>query len=234
MAGSPRQDARVVAIVQARMSSSRLRGKVLADIGGEPAIHLLLRRLRRAREVAEVVVATSLHPDDDSLVDAVAPLDVRIFRGPLEDVLERFRIAGEQAACEAVVRITGDCPLIDPAVVDLVVRRWRDGDEDYVANVVPPRTYPTGLDVEVVSWPALVAAAAEATAPEEREHVTPFVRDRPDRFRQARVDLHPPAADLHLSIDKADDLDRIRAVVAAVGADASAAEIVAAARQRGG
>jgi spore coat polysaccharide biosynthesis protein SpsF (cytidylyltransferase family) len=233
MAGSPRQGARVVAIVQARMSSSRLAGKVLADVGGEPAIHLLLRRLRSAHELGDVVVATSVGPDDDELADAVAQVGVRIVRGPLEDVLGRFLLAGEEAACDAVVRLTGDCPLIDPAVVDLAVRRWREGGEDYVANVLPPRTYPSGLDVEVVSWPALVAAGNEATAPEEREHVTPFLRERPERFRQARLDLDPPAADLHLSIDTLEDLERVRAVVAAVGVDAAVAEIIAVARQLG-
>jgi spore coat polysaccharide biosynthesis protein SpsF len=151
---------------------------------------------------------------------------VPVVRGPLLDVLERYRIAAAQLEANAVVRITGDCPFIDPKVVDRVVARWRAGDEDFVGNCVDPRTYPVGMDTEVVSWPALRAAAAEAVDPVDREHVTPFVRARPERFPAARVDLDPPCGDVRLTLDTVEDLALLRHVARHVPADAGLAEIL--------
>lgn len=220
-----RAEARVVAVVQARMTSSRLPGKVLEDLGGEPVLRRVLGRLAGAVEVQEVVVATSDDPSDDAVAAAAG---VAVVRGPLEDVLERYRLAVAAHPCDAVVRVTADCPLIDPAVVDAVVRRWREGDEAYVANVIEPRTFPQGMDTEVVSADALAAAAAEATDPHDREHVTPFVRDRPERFPQAAVRRDPPASHLRLTLDTPEDLRALRDLVARTGPDAGMEELIAA------
>ncbi len=215
-----------VAVVQARMSSTRLPGKVLADLGGRPVLEWVVSRLRDSRELAGVVVATSDEPGDDPVAEA-AP--ARVVRGPLADVLGRYAIAARDLGFEGLVRVTADCPLIDPAVVDEVVAAWRAGEADYVANVIEPRTYPVGMDTEVVSADALLAADAEATEPYDREHVTPFVRSRPERFPQRAVTLDPPRPDVRLTLDTAEDLERLRAVVGATGPDASLAELVAAA-----
>lgn len=218
-----------VAVVQARMSSTRLPGKVLADLGGRPVLEWVLSRLGAARELAGVAVATSDDPGDDPVADAADRLGARVIRGPLADVLARYAKAAAELGPEGIVRVTADCPLIDPAVVDEVVERWRAGDAAYVANVIEPRSYPVGMDTEVVDTEALLTADAEATEPYDREHVTSFVRSRPDRFAHEAVRLADPRPDVRLTLDTAEDLDRLRAVVAATGPEAPLAELVAAA-----
>jgi spore coat polysaccharide biosynthesis protein SpsF len=221
-----RAGARVAAIVQARMTSTRLPGKVLADIGGQPSLGLQLFRLRGGAELDALVVATSEEGSDDPIAEFCGQAGVRVVRGPLLDVLERYRMAAAELEADAIVRITADCPFIDPKVVDRVVARWRAGDEDFVGNCIEPRTYPVGMDTEVVSWPALRAAAAEAVDPFEREHVTPFVRRRPERFPAARVDLDPPRGDVRLTLDTVEDLELLRGVATRVPADAGLPDIL--------
>ena len=210
------------------MSSTRLPGKVLEQIGGSCVLDLLLLRLREASELQGVVVATSSDASDDPIARLTEAGGTPVVRGPLEDVLERYRLAAAEHPSDAVVRITADCPLVDPDVVDLVVRRWREGDEQYVANVIEPRTFPKGLDVEVVSHGALDAAAAEARDPYDREHVTPYLRSRPERFAQARVAHEPPYGDVRLTLDTPEDLEALRALVGRVGPNARMATLIAA------
>jgi spore coat polysaccharide biosynthesis protein SpsF (cytidylyltransferase family) len=223
---STRPRGTVAAVVQGRMTSTRLPGKVLADIGGQPSLRLQLARLRRATELDAIVVATSVDPSDDAIVELCGDMGIAVVRGPLLDVLERYRLAGEQLGAEGIVRLTADCPFIDPAVVDRVVARWRAGSEDFVGNCVDPRTYPVGMDTEVVTWAALRAAAAEAIDPIDREHVTPFVRSRPQRFPAARVDLDPAYANVRLTLDTPEDLALLRDVATRVPADAGLADIL--------
>jgi spore coat polysaccharide biosynthesis protein SpsF (cytidylyltransferase family) len=225
-----RAAAHVVAIVQARMTSTRLPGKVLMEIGGKPCALFLLDRLRRAGEVNEIVVATSLDPTDDAVADAVEQAGCQVVRGPLDDVLERYRLAAEQTNADAIVRITSDCPLIDPVVVDMCVARWRGGSEDFVANCLEPRTYPKGLDTEVMTRAALDASAAEATSQVEREHVTPFVRAHPERFPHYGFDLDPAQGDVRVTLDTPEDLEVIRAVVDRAGPEAGIDQVIAAFR----
>jgi spore coat polysaccharide biosynthesis protein SpsF (cytidylyltransferase family) len=223
-----RADARVVAIVQARMSSTRLPGKVLEEIRGQPALALLLERLSRAAQVDELVVATSTDSSDDAVERLVSELRHSVVRGPLEDVLARYRIAAESTECDGVVRITADCPLIDPAVVDRVVARWRHGDEAYVANVFDPRTFPVGQDVEAFSSQALREADAAAKDAYDREHVTPYIRNHPEAFAQAQVSLDPPAGDVRMVLDTAEDLEALRDLVRRAGPAAGLDELLAA------
>jgi spore coat polysaccharide biosynthesis protein SpsF (cytidylyltransferase family) len=208
------------------MTSTRLPGKVLALIGEQPSLQLQIDRLRRADELDALAVATSEDPSDDPIVALCRELQIPIVRGPLLDVLERYRLAGEELGAEGIVRLTADCPFIDPAVVDRVVARWRAGDEDFVGNCVEPRTYPVGMDTEVVSWAALRASAAEATDPFDREHVTPFVRARPERFPAARVDLEPAYGEVRLTLDTPADLALLRDLAARVASDAGLPEIL--------
>lgn len=218
-----REQARVVAVVQARMSSSRMPGKVLENLGGVPVLQRVVDRLQRCEQVDAVVVATSDAASDDPVAAAAT---VPVVRGPLEDVLERYRLAVAEHPCDAVVRITADCPLIDPAVVDEVVRRWRQGTEAYVANVIEPRTFPKGMDVELIGAGALADAAAEATSAYDREHVTPFIRDRPERFPQAAVTRRPPLGHLRMTLDTPEDLRSLRDLVSRAGPDAGLEELV--------
>jgi spore coat polysaccharide biosynthesis protein SpsF len=220
---SKRGRKRVAAVVQARMTSTRLPGKVLAEIGGDLALRLVLSRLSEAREIDEVVVATSSEESDDPVARVAAATGVTVVRGPLDDVLERYRQA---ARGDAVVRITADCPLVDPDVVDLVVRVWKTTTVDFAANCLEPRTFPEGLDVEVISRRALDAAAAEAVDGHDREHVTPFLRARPERFKQIGVELQPAFPMLRITLDTLDDLRLLRRLVEQLGADARMHEIV--------
>ncbi len=227
---SGRANAPVVAIVQARMSSSRLPGKVLKDLGPGTTLELLAHRLSGITQASAVVIATSDDPSDDELVEAIRALGLRVSRGPLDDVLERYRLAASELPCEAVIRITSDCPLVVPEVVDRLVEAWRDDERlDYVWNTQEPRTFPDGLDTEVVSRTALEAAAAETDVAYDREHVTPFVRDRPERFPQRGLRLEPPARGVKLSLDTPQDLATIQAFVARVGPDPDLGAILMAA-----
>ena len=172
--------AHVVAIIQARLGSTRLPGKTLADIGGRPMLAHVVERVRATPGIDEVVIATTTRPADDPLVDWASRAGLACARGSEEDVLDRFRTALARHPADAIVRVTPDCPLLDPDVAGRVVATWRDagGALDYVSNVHPP-TFPDGLDTEVISRRALLAAWTEATDPADREHVTPFVWRQP-------------------------------------------------------
>jgi spore coat polysaccharide biosynthesis protein SpsF len=198
-------------ILQARMTSTRLPGKVLAPVVGTPMIGLQIERLRRAALLDGLVVATSTDGSDDDLVAYLETLDVPVVRGPLDDVLARFATVVEQFAPDAVVRLTADCPLASPAVVDRVVRAFHDSGVDYVSNTLRP-TYPDGLDVEVVRADVLRWAAAHLTDPPEREHVTLGVYRRPERFRVANVENDEDLSSLRWTVDTPGDLAFVRAV----------------------
>jgi spore coat polysaccharide biosynthesis protein SpsF (cytidylyltransferase family) len=208
------------------MTSTRLPGKVLADLGGRSVLGVLLERLARAKEVDATLVATSSNATDDPIARELSSAGVACIRGPLEDVLERIRQAADASAADAVTRITGDCPLLDPEVVDATIRRWRDGAEDYVANVIEPRTYPDGMDVEVISREAISDAAQRATTPDDREHVTTYIRRHAERYPQAALRLDPSRSDVRITLDTREDLAHLRRIVARVGTEANLGQIL--------
>jgi glutamate-1-semialdehyde 2,1-aminomutase len=201
---------KVVAIVQARMGSTRLPNKVMKLINGVPMIELLLARLARAGEVDEIVLATSEDPRNQPLINHVAELGYRCWQGSENDVLNRYLQAARGAGADVVVRITGDCPLTDPAVVDEVIRRFKASAADYCSNTNPP-TYPDGLDVEVFSVAALERAARETDKPYDHEHVTPYLKD-PVRFSQAQVSAGEDYSALRWTVDEASDFTVVEAV----------------------
>ena len=204
-----------LAIVQARMGSTRLPGKVLMTIGPMSVLELLVRRLRQSR-LDQIVVATSDLALDDAIVEAAGRLSVPIVRGPEHDVLARFLRAVEEHPATEVIRVTADCPLIDPQVVDRALARYRSSGADYCSNTLI-RTFPDGLDVEVVSASALREAGGEASDPAEREHVTPFIYRRPRRFRIAQITSDDPRLGRERwTLDTADDLARLRSICASV------------------
>jgi glutamate-1-semialdehyde 2,1-aminomutase len=167
------------------MGSTRFPNKVMRPICGTPMIGVLLERLAEARRIHAIVVATSADPRNQPLADYVEALGFLVYRGSEADVLDRYYRAAEMARADVVVRVTGDCPLIDPGVVDTVCERFEGEPADYVSNIEPP-TYPDGLDTEVFSFAALARAWREARAPREREHVTPFLRESA-QFRRLNV-----------------------------------------------
>jgi spore coat polysaccharide biosynthesis protein SpsF len=177
----------IVAIVQARMGSTRLPGKVLKPLGSKPAIAHVFHQLSGAKHVTHCVLATSDDHRDDALEQWAKRAKVDCVRGNLTDVLDRYYVAAKRFHADAVVRITADCPLLDPTIVDTVVERFLKGDCDYVSNINPP-TFPDGLDNEVMTFAALERAWTEAQHPAEREHVTPYIRNHPNVFRLANVE----------------------------------------------
>jgi glutamate-1-semialdehyde 2,1-aminomutase/spore coat polysaccharide biosynthesis protein SpsF len=179
---------RVVGIVQARLGASRLPGKMLLDLEGVPVIARTLTRVARARTLDEVVLATSSAPADADLVRLAAEWGFRAFAGSEEDVLARVLEAARAAEADVIVRLTGDCPLHDPDVIDRVVTAFLERREevDYVSNITPP-TYPDGLDVEVIPLPVLERLGREAAERSHREHVTTYIRERLSQFRTLNV-----------------------------------------------
>lgn len=200
----------IVAVVQARMSSTRLPGKVLKDLGGAPILDWVVERLRRARSLDGIVIATTTNPADDPIVERARSLGVDVFRGSEEDVLDRYWEAVERTDAQAVVRVTSDCPFVDPALVDRVVEVLREQDVDYASNILDPRTFPRGLDVEAFTREVLDEAAREATRPSWREHVTPFFYRQPDRFGLAGVWHEADCSDERWTVDTPEDLRLLR------------------------
>ena len=173
-------------IVQARLGSSRLPGKVLMGVCGKTLLELMLERLARVSMPAKVVVATTTDREDQAIADLCLSLGTEVFRGHPTDLLDRHYLAGLVHGAHVVAKIPSDCPLIDPAVVDRVLARFAAGDCDYAGNL-HPASYPDGNDVEVMSMEALGIAWREAAKPMEREHTTPFIWEQPERFRLANV-----------------------------------------------
>lgn len=177
---------KMVLVVQARMGSSRLPGKVLQEACGKPLLQLMLERLARVRRPVRIVAAITTDAADDAIGALCGRLGVDVFRGHPTDLLDRHYRAGLAFDAHAVAKIPSDCPLIDPAVIERVIDRFAEGDCDYAGNL-HPAFYPDGNDVEIVSMDALAAAWREAQLMMEREHTTPFIWERPERFRLANV-----------------------------------------------
>ena len=204
---------KTVAIVQARMGSSRLPGKVMKTVAGQRVIDLLLRRLGQAKRVDEIVLATTDMPVDDPLAAHVSAQGIRVVRGSEDDVLQRYAKATHESGATTVIRITGDCPFVMPELVDAAVRAFhaREGGIDYLSNIDPP-TYPDGLDLEVFTADSLLRADREAHEKYDREHVTPFLRRENDIRRETiRADRNLSA--LRLTVDESADLTVVEAVL---------------------
>ena len=198
---------RVVAIVQARMGSTRLPNKVMKSVVGRPMIELLLARLCRSKELKQIVVATSVDDRNKPLVALVRSLGYACEQGSENDVLERYIQTARRYQADVVVRITGDCPLVDPELVDECIRRFLAADVDYFSNIAPP-TYPDGLDIEVVTLAALERAAEESDKPYDHEHVTPYVRES-RKFRTATIQNDDDLSMLRWTVDEPADLEVI-------------------------
>lgn len=207
---------RTIAIIQARVGSSRLPRKVLADIGGLTMIERVVTRVRRARRVDEVVVATTSHAADDAIVEECERLHAPTFRGSEQDVLDRYYKTASAFEADSVVRITSDCPLVDPSVVDRVVADFASSGVDYASNSLVA-SYPRGLDTEVMTMSALSTAWSLATKPYERVHVTPFLYQHPERFRLRNVACEEDLSTHRWTVDTAEDLALVRGIYERLG-----------------
>jgi len=199
------------------MTSTRLPGKVMADLVGQPMILRQIERLKRAKRLDQIVVATSTHTSDDGLAARLVTEGIGVYRGSLDDVLSRFIGALDQfGPVETVVRLTADCPLADPELIDTTVALFDSSNADYASNTPERRSYPKGLDIEVMRADVLRMTAAEATDPYDREHVTPFIYGQPERFKIAGLEQHASEGEVRWTVDRPDDLEFVRAVFGAL------------------
>jgi len=211
-----RAAARVVAIIQARMGSTRLPGKVLKNLEGETVLARVLARVKRAATIGEVLVATSDARGDDVIVSECKRLDTKVFRGDENDVLDRYYRAAQFSKAEVVVRITADCPLIDPQITDKTVNRFLEERPDYASNALI-RTWPRGLDTEVFSLQTLECAWSESSETYQRAHVTPYMYQHPERFKVLAVTGEGDYGDLRWTLDTAEDLEFLSAIYSRLG-----------------
>ncbi len=206
-----------VAIIQGRMSSSRLPGKILMDIAGKTMLMRVVERARKAKTVDEVVFATTTDPTDDPVAEFCQAQGVACWRGSLADVLDRIYHAARHYQADVIVRLTADCPLLDPGLVDETVALLHTRQTDFACNRLPPpyqRTYPIGLDCEVCTFAALERAWHEAAAPYEREHVMPYLYEVEGRFKVAVLDYRVNYGSLRWTVDTAQDLELVRQIYA--------------------
>ena len=223
---------RVVAIIQGRMTSSRLPGKILADIAGQPMLQRVFIRTSRSASVSQTIFATTTDPSDDPVAEYCDFSGIPFTRGSLYDVLDRYYQTAKSAKADVVVRITADCPVIDPALIDDVVNTLLEGEYDFVCNRLPPpwhRTYPIGLDVEACTFKALEQAWKKAKEPQHREHAMPYFYEEVQLsavsrqlsdggslrgFRIALLNHTTDFGDYRWTVDTPEDLDFMRQVYA--------------------
>lgn len=205
----------ILAILQARVSSTRLPGKVLKIILGKPMLSLEIERIRRCRRIEQLLVATSRDTSDNGIESLCKNIQMSCFRGSLDDVLDRFYKAAMLYKPDHIVRLTGDCPLIDPQIIDDVIDFYINGNYDYASNTVEP-TFPDGLDVEVFKFLALETAWKEAFLPSHREHVTPFIHQNPKRFKIGHYKSKINLSHLRWTVDEPEDFELVRQIYEAI------------------
>jgi spore coat polysaccharide biosynthesis protein SpsF len=209
---------RIVAIVQAHMGSTRLPGKVLLDLAGRTMLARVVRRAQRTRLIDEVTVACSTEPSDDAIVTECATLGIRVHRGSDSDVLDRYHGATEAFRPDAVVRITSDCPLIEPEVSDKVIARFLESGADYTSNTID-RSYPRGLDTEICRRACLDRAWAEAKESYQRVHVTPYLYQHPELFKTVQVRGETDLNELRWTVDTREDFEFISRIYSHFGGE---------------
>lgn len=217
---------RIACIVQARMGSTRLPGKILKEVAGKPLLEHLINRLKKAATIDDIIIATTTSQDDNQVVDFVKSLGISWHTGPEDDVLARYVGAAEKFGADLIIRITSDCPLIDPVTLDKVVSFYKMNNYDYVSNT-RKLTYPRGLDTEVFSMEALQKADRMAVDQPDREHVTLYMYQHPDQFSIANVEAEPPLnrPDLRLCVDTMEDFSLIAKIYETLYVDGNIIDI---------
>lgn len=202
---------KVIAIIQARLGSSRFPGKTLQRVDDKPLLEHIIERIRAARRLDGIVVATTVYAADDPIVTLAERLQIGIFRGSESNVLERFHGAAVHARADVIVRVTADDPFKDPEIIDQAIELLQKGSYDYCSNTLQP-SYPEGIDIEVFTFAALDAAFTEARLDYEKEHVTPFIWKRPERFSLHNFSCKPDLSHMRWTIDYEKDLKFAREV----------------------
>jgi spore coat polysaccharide biosynthesis protein SpsF len=202
---------RTICIIQARMDSSRLPGKVLTDISGKPMLAHVIERAIAIKGVDDVLVATTINPEDAPITALASRSGALNFAGDTTDVLDRYYQAATRLEADAVVRLTADCPLLDPVLCEEILDQFAEGDWDYVSNVMPA-TFPDGLDTEVIAYRALKKSWEVAKLPSDREHVTTYIRTNPELFKVSNIAQETNLSHVRWTVDEPEDLEFIRAV----------------------
>ena len=204
---------RTLIIVQARMTSTRLPGKVMKIVCGKPLLEHLINRLKKVKCADQIVIATTVNETEDIIVELCKKLDISYYRGSEEDVLGRYYEAAVEYGGDVIIRITSDCPVIDPDVVSYLIDFYMRNLKkyDYVTNTLK-RTYPRGMDAEIVSFKALKEAHFNAYDPLDREHVTPFIRNRPTQYHLHNIKYSSDLSRYRLTVDTSEDMELIRRI----------------------
>lgn len=206
----------ITAIIQARMSSTRLPGKVLLPLGNTTVLGHTVRQVRKAVSIGKVVVATSTDQSDDTLAQYCRDENIEVFRGSLTDVLDRYYQCASAVGAEHIARITSDCPLIDPAIIDMVAGRYQKEGCDYISTGRVSSTFPDGMDTEIFSFSTLERAWTDAKLASEREHVTPYIWNHPELFSVIEVRHGTDLSSVRLTIDEPQDYEVLTAIVSQV------------------
>ncbi|MBI3255108.1 MAG: glycosyltransferase family protein [Nitrosarchaeum sp.] len=207
---------KISCIAQARMNSTRLPGKVMMFVDDEtPIIEHVVKQLKQSKLCNQIVIATTTQNEDEKIVDFARKNKIPYFRGSIEDCLDRYYQCAKTFSSSIIVRITCDNPLIDPTLIDEAIMIFKSGDYDYVTNC-KPRTFPQGTEVEVFSFNALKKAWNEAKKPSEREHVTPYFYNNPDKFRIFNITNQENISNLRWTVDRKEDLEFVRIVVSKI------------------
>jgi len=197
------------------MNSTRFPGKIMRKILGKPLLGYLVERLRCSARIGDIVVATTVHPQDDPVAALARGLGLKVFRGSEQNVLDRFHGAATTFGARHIMRITADCPLIDPDLLDSLIAYYFSNAFDYASNNNPP-TLPDGLDAEVFTFEALDRAHTHAALPSEIEHVTPYILNHPEFFRIGTWSYHKDLSHLRWTVDEPEDFELVRRVIEAL------------------
>lgn len=204
---------KVVAIIQARMGSTRLPGKMMKDISGKPLVQHIIERVSYSKMIDDVIVATTLKQEDDIIIDLCSKIGTKGFRGSENDVLDRFYQCAKKFEADIIVRITGDCPFVDPDIIDMSINHFLNHDCDYASTAYPEPSFPDGLDVEVFSFKALEIAWKEAGLPSEREHVLPYIwKNELGQFKVETIRNDKDLSHKRWTIDDQNDLKFVVAI----------------------
>lgn len=203
---------KVVAIIQARMGSTRLPGKIMKEVMGKPLLEYQIERVKRAKTIDEIIIATTTKKADDQIAEFCEQLSIPCYRGSEEDVLARYYEAATKYKADIIVRITSDCPVIDPEVIDRVVDKYLNGGYDYVSNTIE-RTFPRGMDIEVFSYKSLEKAHKNAKKQSEREHVTPYLYLNDNNFKLGKFLGENDYSKYRLTVDTIEDFQVIKIII---------------------
>lgn len=205
-------ESEVTAIIQARMTSTRLPGKVMKEVLGRPLLSYLIERVRCCKGIKDITLATTLNPEDDSIATFGSNKGINVFRGSENNVLERFHEAAKMFDAKHIMRVTADCPLIDPDILYMLIEYYFAENLAYVSNCVYP-TLPDGLDAEIFTFEALDYAYKHAVLPSELEHVTPYIRNHPEIFKTVNWTYHEDLSQLRWTVDEPEDFEFVKQVI---------------------